>query len=65
VILLTVPAAFTLLCGLLFLASHLERRRVTVMVRMTVRSPKASPELAEALIAAELAPLLAAHGMAR
>jgi hypothetical protein len=65
VILLTVPLAFAVLCGLLFLASHLERQRVTVMVRMTVKSPKASPELAEALVAAELAPVLAAHGFSR
>jgi hypothetical protein len=35
------------------------------MVRMTVRSKTSTPELAEALIAAELAPVLAAHGFDR
>ena len=59
------PAAFAVLIGLLALATHLEGRRVQVMVRMTVRSSKASPELAEALVAAELAPVLAAHGFSR
>lgn len=61
----TLPAAFTVLVGLLMLASHLEARRVQVLVRMTVRNRQFSPDLAEALVAAELAPLLAAHGMQR
>lgn len=61
----TIPAAFALLCGLLAIATHLETRRVQVLVRMTVRARSTTPELAEALIAAELAPLLAAHGIRR
>jgi len=61
----TLPAAFAALSGLLALASHLEGRRVRVLVRLTVRNQGFSPELTEALLAAELAPLLAAHGMSR
>lgn len=61
----SVPLAFTALLGLLALATRLEGRRVQVMVRMTVRSKSSSPELAEALVAAELAPILAAHGFGR
>ena len=61
----TLPAAFTVLCGLLALASHLEASRVRVLVRLTVRNREFSPELAEALVAAELAPVLAAHGFKR
>jgi hypothetical protein len=60
-----VPLAFGFLCAMLALASRLETQRVRVMVRMTVRSKTSSPELAEALIAAELAPVLAAHGFDR
>lgn len=61
-ILLLVPAALLAIAGLLMLASHLEQRRARVLVRLTVRS-KASPEATEAIIAAELAPLLAAKGL--
>jgi hypothetical protein len=60
-----VPLAFGSVCGLLALAARLETQRVRVMVRMTVRSKTSSPELVEALIAAELAPVLAAHGFER
>jgi hypothetical protein len=60
-----VPLAFGSICGLLALATRLETQRVRVMVRMTVRSRTATPELAEALVAAELAPVLAAHGFQR
>lgn len=60
-----VPLAVSFLCGMLALASRLETHRVRVMVRMTVRSKTSTPELAEALIAAELAPVLAAHGFDR
>ena len=59
------PLAIATLAGILALASQLEGRRARVTVRMTVRSRAASPELAEALVAAELAPLLAAHGIHR
>ena len=59
------PTSFAVLCGLLALTSHLESRRVRVLVRMTVRNQGFSPDLAEALLAAELAPVLAAHGMHR
>lgn len=61
-LLLLVPAALLVVAGLLVLASHLEQRRARVLVRLTVRG-KASPEAAEALIASELAPLLAAQGL--
>ena len=61
----TVPAAFAVLSALLALATHLETSRTRVLVRMTMRSRSATPELAEALLAAELAPVLAAHGMTR
>lgn len=59
------PLAIAALAGILALASQLEGRRVLLTVRMTVRSKAATPELAEALVAAELAPLLAAHGIHR
>jgi len=62
---LLVPLALAVISGLLALASRLERQRVRTMVRLTVRSRTATPELAEALIAAELAPVLAAHGLGR
>jgi hypothetical protein len=45
--------------------SQLEARRVRVLVRMSVRNRGFSPDLAEALLAAELAPVLAAHGLHR
>lgn len=61
-LLLSVPVALLAMAALLALASRLEQRRARVLVRMTIRS-KASPEAAEALIAAELAPLLAAEGL--
>jgi hypothetical protein len=59
---LVVPVAILFLTGMLALASRLETQRVRVMVRMTVKSRVTTPEVAEALIAAELAPVLAAHG---
>ena len=59
------PLTFVILCGLLALTTHLEARRVRVLVRMTVRNRGFSPALAEALVAAELAPVLAAHGFQR
>jgi hypothetical protein len=62
VLLLLAPAALLAIGGLLMLASHLEQRRARVLVRLTVRS-NASPEAAEALIASELAPVLAAEGL--
>ena len=61
----TLPAAFVVLSGLLALASQLEARRVRVLVRLSVRNRGFSPDLAEALLAAELAPVLAAHGFKR
>jgi hypothetical protein len=62
VLLLCVPLALLAVAALLALASQLEERRARVLVRLTIRS-NASPEAAEALIAAELAPLLAAQGL--
>lgn len=61
--LLLVPLAFAAIVGILVLAERLETQRVRVMVRMTVRARGTTPEVAEALIAAELAPILAAHGL--
>jgi hypothetical protein len=61
---LVVPVAILFLTGMLAIAARLETQRVRVMVRMTVRSRVTTPEVAEALIAAELAPVLAAHGFA-
>ena len=63
--LLTVPLALLTLSGLLWLATSLEAQRVQVLVRLTVRSRAASPELAEALVAAELAPVLQRNGLSR
>ena len=59
------PMAFLALTSLLALATHLERDRVRILVRMSVRSRTATPELVEALVAAERAPVLAAHGFQR
>ena len=63
--LLSVPLALMILSGLLWLATSLEAQRVQVLVRLTVRSRAASPELAEALVAAELAPVLQRNGLTR
>ena len=63
--LLLVPLALVSLACLLWLATSLETRRVQVLVRLTVRSRNASPELAEALVAAELAPVLHRNGLTR
>ena len=65
VILLSVPLALLTLSGLLWLATSLETRRVQVLVRLAVKSRAATPELAEALIAAELAPVLTRNGFTR
>lgn len=65
VILLSVPLALLTVCAVLWLATSLEARRVQVLVRLTVRSRAATPELAEALVAAELAPVLARNGLTR
>jgi hypothetical protein len=61
-LLLLVPGALLVLAGLLALAANLEQRRARVLVRLTMRSD-ASPETAERIVAAELAPLLAAEGL--
>lgn len=63
-LLLAVPVAFSFICGLLALASLLEEQRARTTIRLSVRS-NCSPEVAEAMAALELAPLLAAHGMGR
>ena len=60
--LLLVPLALLVVAGLLALATALEQKRTKVLVRLTVRS-NSSPEAAEQLIAAELAPVLAAQGL--
>ena len=61
----SLPLTLAALSGLLALASHLERSRVRALVRLTVRSRTTTPELAEALVTAELAPVLAANGFGR
>jgi hypothetical protein len=63
--LLAAPLALVLVSGLLGLASRLEQRRVHVLVRMTMRSKKTSPEAVESMLATELAPVLAANGLSR
>jgi hypothetical protein len=65
VLLLWVPVCFTFICGLLALASRLEEQRARTTIRLSVRSPRTSPEVAEAMVAAELAPVLARHGFAQ
>ena len=62
-LLLLVPLALLMVAGVLALASHLEQQRTQVLVRLTVRG-NASTEATEALIAAELAPVLEAEGLA-
>ena len=63
--LLLVPLALLSICALLWLATSLETRRVKVLVRLSVKSPTSSPELVEALVAAECAPLLQRNGLTR
>jgi hypothetical protein len=63
VTLLLLPLSLATLAGILALASHLEGRRVQATVRLSIRSRRASPEHVESVIAAELAPVLAAHGV--
>ena len=65
VMLVTVPLALLAICGLLVLASHLEQQRTQVLVRMAVRSRKTAPEVTEAVIATELASVLAVNGLGR
>lgn len=60
--LLLVPLALLVVAALLALTTALEEKRTKVLVRLTVWS-NTSPEAAEALIAAELAPVLAARGL--
>ena len=61
----SIPIALGVLAGFLALASHLESSRVRTLVRLTVKSQGTTPEVAEALIAAELAPVLSAHGLTK
>ena len=63
--LLSVPLALLAISALLWLATRLEAQRVQVLVRLTVKSRAATPELAEALVAAELAPVLTRNGFTR
>lgn len=64
-LLITVPAALAFVCCLLALASVLEQQRARTTIRLVARSNRTSPEVAEALAAVELAPVLAAHGFNR
>lgn len=57
-----VPGALLGMVGLLVLATALEQRRVKACVRMAVKAGT-SPEATEAVVAAEVAPLLAAEGL--
>jgi hypothetical protein len=63
-LLLMVPGGLLTATSLLVLATVLEERRVGLVVRMTLRG-KADPDLAERVIAAELAPVLRARGLSR
>ena len=65
VMLVAVPLALMAMAGLLFLASHLEQQRTQVLVRMAVRSKGTAPEVTEAVIATELASVLAVNGLGR
>lgn len=65
VILLLIPLTLAALAGLLFFTEALERRSSNAMVRMSLRSPKSTPEATESLVAAELAGRLEAAGLGR
>jgi hypothetical protein len=60
-----VPVALLAVVVLLAVATHLEQQRARFAVRLTVRSTRSSPEQCEAIVAAELAPVLTAHGFGR
>ena len=62
-ILLLIPLTLASLAGLLFFTEMLERRSSVAMVRMSLRSPKSTPEATETLVAAELARRLEAAGL--
>ena len=62
VAMLLVPAGLLALVALLWLAEALERRTPTFFVRFALRS-RASDEVTERVVAAELAPLLRVNGL--
>jgi hypothetical protein len=62
VVVLLVPAGLLALVALLWLAETLERRTPTFFVRFALRS-RASNEVTEKAVAAELAPLLRMNGL--
>jgi hypothetical protein len=62
VVVLLVPACLLALAALLWLADLLERRAPALFVRFVLRN-RATDEVTERAVAAELAPLLAANGL--
>lgn len=65
VILLLIPLTLASLAGLLLLTDALERRSFDVLVRMSLRSSKSTPEATEQLVTVELARRLHAAGLGR
>ena len=61
-VVLLVPACLLALVGLLWLAESLERRTPALFIRFALRS-RATHEVTERAVAAELAPLLRASGL--
>lgn len=64
VLLLLIPLTLVGLTGLLFLTELLDRRSSNALMRMAVRSPRSSPEVAEQVVSLESARRLRAAGMA-
>ena len=61
-VVLLVPACLLALVGLLWVAESLERRTPALFIRFALRS-KATSEVTERVVAAELAPLLRVNGL--
>lgn len=59
---LLVPACLLALVGLLWVAERLERRTPELFIRFALRS-RATDEVTEKAVAAELAPLLRVYGL--
>lgn len=64
-ILLLIPVVLLSLAGLLFLSESLERRSSDALLRMAMRSPRASLEATEMIFATELAHRLELAGLGR
>ena len=63
-ILLLIPVTLVALVGLLALTEVLDRRSSEAMVRMALRSRRATPEATETIVTAELSRRLRAAGVA-